>query len=297
MSNSRKYINKKRRMIEKSKKNKNSSTISSFDVKMFCLVSIVFVTSIVNFTGTEAIVQARNKIIEVVNSREVSEAVTTIGEMVSGVSEEAVQTVFAMFEEELLDEEGKFEQTDEIEEVIEQEEEFVPVFLSESAVPEELLHPEMLDFGQENDKNEANELDAVSEDKYKAEFTYVTPTNGTVTSAFGNRIHPVSFEKSFHYGIDIANVTGTQINSFADGIIEHTGYSNSYGNYLIIDHGNEFKTLYAHCDKISVSSGDEITIGEKVAEMGSTGVSTGSHLHFEVRINGKIIDPTPYLNL
>ena len=121
-------------------------------------------------------------------------------------------------------------------------------------------------------------------------FAYASPVSGTLTSTFGYRDHPIYGEERFHYGLDIANVLGTTITAFADGTVKATGESSSLGKYLMISHANGITTLYAHCSAVTVSGGQEVKMGDKVAEMGSTGVSTGSHLHFEV------MDGTTYLN-
>ena len=121
-------------------------------------------------------------------------------------------------------------------------------------------------------------------------FAYASPVSGTLTSTFGYRDHPIYGEERFHYGLDIANVLGTPITAFADGTVKATGESSSLGKYLMISHPGGITTLYAHCSAVTVSGGQEVKMGDKVAEMGSTGVSTGSHLHFEV------MDGTTYLN-
>lgn len=119
---------------------------------------------------------------------------------------------------------------------------------------------------------------------------------GNITSPYGNRIHPITNKMSFHSGIDIANTLGTAIYSARKGKVSRVVNSDSgYGNYIEIDHGNGVATLYAHMSKILVTKGQEVDEGVVVGLMGSTGQSTGSHLHFEVRINGQTVDPSPYL--
>ena len=114
-----------------------------------------------------------------------------------------------------------------------------------------------------------------------------------VTSNYGPRTSPYV---GFHYGIDIGMPMGTPICAVKDGTVTDAVYGNgSYGYYVIIDHGNGVQTLYAHCSKLCVSAGDVVTKGTVIAEVGSTGNSTGPHCHFEVRINGERVDPSPYL--
>jgi murein DD-endopeptidase MepM/ murein hydrolase activator NlpD len=121
--------------------------------------------------------------------------------------------------------------------------------------------------------------------------TFLMPVSGKITSRYGYRNHPITGKYSMHGGIDISADKGTEIKSAYDGKITSTGYSKSYGYYVIISHNKNVETLYAHCSKIVASEGDYIKKGETVALVGSTGKSTGPHLHFEIRIGGKRIDP------
>lgn len=125
----------------------------------------------------------------------------------------------------------------------------------------------------------------------------------TITSYFGNRVHPIYGTTRFHSGIDIGAGFGDTIMAAASGTVIYVetpvpGQSwggSGYGNYFIIDHGNGVSTLYAHCTSVYVSNGQSVSQGEAVGTVGSTGGSTGSHLHFEVRINGNRVDPLSYL--
>jgi hypothetical protein len=117
-----------------------------------------------------------------------------------------------------------------------------------------------------------------------------------VTSEFGNRRDPFGSDSSeFHRGIDIARPTGTSIFAAADGVVVRADWFGRYGNTVIIDHGGGVETLYAHCDTILVFDGQEVRQGEVIATVGSTGRSTGAHLHFEVRVNGVAENPRVYL--
>lgn len=98
-----------------------------------------------------------------------------------------------------------------------------------------------------------------------------------------------------HHGLDIAENLGVKIKTSRAGKVKRILNSGVYGLHIIIDHGNGYETLYAHCSKIIVTEGKKVLSGEKIAEVGSTGVSTGNHLHFEIRINGKTVNPISYL--
>ena len=115
------------------------------------------------------------------------------------------------------------------------------------------------------------------------------PTNGSVTSGFGYRWG------SLHAGIDIANGTGTPIRAAKAGTIILAGWNGGYGNCIVIDHGGGFSTLYGHMSRLRASDGQRVGQGDLIGDMGSTGNSTGSHLHFETRVNGSPQDPTRYL--
>ncbi len=121
---------------------------------------------------------------------------------------------------------------------------------------------------------------------------FIWPTTGyTVSSKWGYRIHPIFGTQKFHAGIDIAVGSGEPIYAAASGTIVTAVYSSSYGNYVMIDHGNGYYTLYAHMTQYIVSNGQSVSQGDVIGYVGSTGWSTGPHLHFEVRVNGSTIDP------
>ncbi len=124
-----------------------------------------------------------------------------------------------------------------------------------------------------------------------------TPIKGKVTSRFGYRIHPTSGEPSFHTGIDIAAVQGAVIAAAFYGTVREVGYSKSGGNYVLMNHQNGLQTLYCHCSQILVEKGAVIRAGETIALVGSTGDTTGPHLHFEVRINGIRCNPEYILEI
>lgn len=123
------------------------------------------------------------------------------------------------------------------------------------------------------------------------------PVRGSVTGEFGYRADPFTGEIAAHGGIDIAAPMDTPIYAAASGVVETSDYSKGdYGNYIVIKHGG-FSTLYAHCNNLLVKQGQTVPMGQAIATCGSTGRSTGPHLHFEVRIGDKKIDPAPLLKI
>lgn len=123
----------------------------------------------------------------------------------------------------------------------------------------------------------------------------VLPVNGEISSGYGYRQDPFTGEPANHSGIDIAAELGSEIYAALSGKVVAIGYEHSdYGNYVILDHGG-FYTLYGHCSELSVQNGQAVSEGEIIAFCGSTGRSTGPHLHFEIRVGGIRIDPTPFL--
>ncbi len=122
------------------------------------------------------------------------------------------------------------------------------------------------------------------------------PTSGRNTSGFGNRIGPQSGRLEKHTGWDIATNAGSIVRATAPGVVQTAGWTNiGYGMHIIVDHGYGIKTLYGHLSKLLVNPGREIQVGDVIGLVGSTGNSTGPHLHYEVRINNSPINPGPYL--
>lgn len=128
---------------------------------------------------------------------------------------------------------------------------------------------------------------------WAASGSFRWPVSGEITSYFGYR--SIFGSTSYHSGIDIATAYGTAIAAADGGTVTWTGYKGSYGNLVIIDHGNGYQTYYGHCSSISVSVGDKVYKGQTIARVGSTGRSTGNHCHFEVRYNGTSCNPLKYL--
>jgi len=131
----------------------------------------------------------------------------------------------------------------------------------------------------------------VSTNAYVLTSKICAVTQGTVTSPFGWRTHPIFKTQGFHTGIDIANKAGTPIKTAFSGSVYEVGESKAYGNYVIMRHSDTLYTFYGHCESVKVREKMNMRQGEIIALMGSTGYSTGPHLHFEIRINQKCVDP------
>ena len=126
-------------------------------------------------------------------------------------------------------------------------------------------------------------------------FAWPAPGYYTITSPYGMRLHPVIKSYRNHSGMDIGAPMGSYAIAANDGVVTKSMYSNSYGNMIMIDHGGGVTTLYAHGSELIARVGDKVKRGDAIMKVGSTGWSTGPHLHFEIRINGQTMDPYPYV--
>lgn len=155
--------------------------------------------------------------------------------------------------------------------------------------------------GQSNDaqKGEGNKTDTSQGEGEKSSgtFTWPVPGHNHISSGYGNRWHPVSGKYKFHTGIDISGggINGKNAVAASGGTVILAEWHGGYGNTVIIDHGGGITTVYAHGSQILVSVGQTVDKGQAVLKIGSTGISTGPHLHFEVRKNGGHVNPMPYL--
>jgi len=121
------------------------------------------------------------------------------------------------------------------------------------------------------------------------------PTLGYISSRYGWRIHPITGRKDFHHGVDIRAPAGTPVRATADGVVVYAGRTKLNGNFVIIGHGYGYTTLYAHLKKYKVKVGQKVKRGEIIGYVGSTGLSTGPHLHYEVWKNKRRVNPLPYI--
>jgi murein DD-endopeptidase MepM/ murein hydrolase activator NlpD len=122
------------------------------------------------------------------------------------------------------------------------------------------------------------------------------PAPGYISSRYGARSDPFGRGRAHHAGIDIDANTGDPVTAAAEGVVAFAGVRSGYGNVVEIDHGNGYRTIYAHNSANLVKAGDVVRAGQQIAKVGSTGRSTGSHLHFEVILNGRQVNPRQYLD-
>lgn len=156
---------------------------------------------------------------------------------------------------------------------------------------------------KEKEKENQNPSTPTQPQQPTGQLTWPYPGDYTIYSSFGMRYHPVYGTYTMHSGVDLGGSYGNPIVAAAGGTViiasapvpgQNTGGS-GYGNYIVIDHGNGMATLYGHCRDLYVSAGDTVSAGQEIAACGSTGTSTGAHVHFEVRIDGIRVDPAPYI--
>ncbi|MBE5887002.1 MAG: peptidase M23 [Lachnospiraceae bacterium] len=126
-------------------------------------------------------------------------------------------------------------------------------------------------------------------------FCWPAPSYTRISDDYGYRQHPILNVQQFHTGVDMAAPGGTPILAAYDGVVVQAAYNSSMGNYVMIDHGSELYTIYMHAQKLMVSAGEEVSRGEQIATVGTTGRSTGNHLHFSVRLNGSYVSPWGYI--
>lgn len=164
-----------------------------------------------------------------------------------------------------------------------------------SPTPQPTEHPAVAAFlASQSAYSDYAVPETVSYERPELPFDYESPLAGVTSSGFGYRMHPIKNEVKYHYGTDLAADTGTPISAFADGTIVAQGNSDSFGKYVMIDHSDGYRTLYAHCSELCMSCGS-VKKGDIIAFVGSTGASTGPHLHFELERDGVYLNPEFYI--
>lgn len=149
--------------------------------------------------------------------------------------------------------------------------------------------------GGENNGNSDTSDNTDTNQNTGTSFTWPCPSSTRVTSDYGPRESPTAGASTYHRGIDIGAAYGADIVAAADGTVVFAGYSNSAGNYVTVSHGGGLYTVYMHCSSLVVSKGQTVSRGQVIAKVGSTGISTGNHLHFGVSLNGSYVNPWNYL--
>jgi murein DD-endopeptidase MepM/ murein hydrolase activator NlpD len=130
----------------------------------------------------------------------------------------------------------------------------------------------------------------------RASIPDLWPVHGPITGGFGERMDPLNGEEAVHAGIDISAPRGTDVEATGDGVVVEAGrHESGYGNEVIIDHGDGIRTKYAHLSAVYVTDGESVSAGEVIGEVGTTGHSTGPHLHYEVLVNNTPVNPAPFL--
>ena len=150
-------------------------------------------------------------------------------------------------------------------------------------------------FAEINSEILAIARDGIDTQYIGGELAWPVPGYTRISSKYGMRTHPITGVYKLHTGVDISAPLGANFIAANDGIVTKAGYNSAYGNMVIIDHGGGVSTLYAHGSEILVQVGQVVKRGESILKVGSTGYSTGPHAHFEVRLNGVVTDPMPYI--
>lgn len=213
-------------------------------------------------------------------------------------------------EKALLDEtkEGVLAEEAAMEELIADKEQTLKEYDSNISTKEQAIQEYEADIQEQKEIIEALEA-AIAAEKKKileqqgslmtydgGQFKFPLASYTRLSDDYGMRMHPTLGVEKFHNGIDLAAPTGTAIYAAYDGKVVAASYSSSMGNYIMIDHGDSLYTIYMHASKLYVSTGDIVVRGETIAAVGSTGRSTGPHLHFGVRLNGEYVSPWNYLS-
>lgn len=191
-----------------------------------------------------------------------------------------------------------------MEELIKEKEAEILAFENDIAKKEEIIAAYEAEIAEQTSVIEALEA-AVAADRVDlwgervyngGMFCWPAPSYTRISDDYGYRNHPILNVQQFHTGVDMAAPGGTPILAAYDGAVVQAAYNSSMGNYVMIDHGSGLYTIYMHAQKLMVSAGDEVSRGEQIATVGTTGRSTGNHLHFSVRLNGSYVSPWGYIS-
>jgi murein DD-endopeptidase MepM/ murein hydrolase activator NlpD len=161
---------------------------------------------------------------------------------------------------------------------------------------EQMIENLILQIDQENERREKPAFAKLSGKMLLSALPAIKPIAGYISSGFGMRFHPIFNRAIFHEGTDFSAPVGTKVMATGDGTVVSSGFETGYGKKVIIDHGSGYKTVYAHLSKAVVRQGQHVRRGDIIAFSGNTGLSTGPHLHYEVRKNNIQVNPTAYFS-
>ncbi len=264
---------------------KRAYRLTMGDVKMLACVGIFFVSVMIKYADTGPAVTLRTKAANLLHGgMEAQEVMQVLGHLTESGG---LQSVFAQHER-LAQVFGIVDAADGTQEQTAETADTTPADTTAEMQADSGYEEDLIDRTTSNFPKEVDDV------AYVMAFSHVKPTEGTLTSAFGTRVHPISGTESFHYGIDVAAAEGKPIDALADGTVRTVGES-SYGKYVIVDHTDGFSTLYAHCSAILVQENAVVTAGQEIAQVGATGIATGNHLHLEVWHDGKALNPANYV--
>ncbi len=190
--------------------------------------------------------------------------------------------------------ESKKQEIDKYENNIEDKEKAIKEYEADIAEQTEII--KQLEKAVEEEKERLKKENGLITTYDGGKFCFPMESYTRISSPYGYRIHPTLGVKQFHNGVDFAAPKGTPIYAAYNGNVVAATYSSTMGNYVMIDHGDGLYTIYMHASKLYVSKGDVVTKGQKIAGVGSTGRSTGNHLHFTVRKNGSYVSPWDYIS-
>lgn len=290
----------KKRKHYKRRKNRQSddNSVRLLILSFAILLAVIFKM----ITGVSTVTVLKELSTAIIGEQSYAEVISTLGKAISAGTKDNVKAVFGS-KKEVENPTDEYmlpvvtEPTEETEEKAEGRNDIVPAFKKEVGVTQ----VEFLDNKEEYVDDTPNEAfvipvpDGVDDNRYTIRFEYIRPCDGMVTSPFGYRVHPISKETTFHYGVDIAAAKGSPIYAFADGKVIEEGENSIFGKYLKIEHDDGFVTFYAHLSSTETAEGKKVCMGQKIGEAGETGIATGPHLHFEVRKKGKVVDPAQYI--
>ncbi len=255
------------------------------------LTNLEYVTQISNY-DREQLTAYQDTITEISNYEETLEADKAELEELQAVVEEQKSTISSL-------ESAKVAELASVNSEISDAEALAEEYEAEIKAQEEVIAQIKAEIAAEEAKKAAAEAsgETYEEKVYSGGvFTWPCPSSTRITSDFGYRESPTAGASTYHKGIDIGASYGAIIVAAADGTVTYAGYSSSAGNYVIINHGSGLRTVYMHCSSLAVSAGQTVTAGQTIAYVGSTGISTGNHLHFGVSLNGEYVSPWSYLS-